>query len=459
LNFLSIDIGASGGKAFVLSYTRNKIKIEEVYRFSNVPVEINGIAYWNILNLYKDVLEAIKISVEKWDIDSLGIDTWGVDFGLLDKNGFLLGFPLHYRNAYKWNAMEYVLNKVERSWIFERSPTQFQPFNTIYQIVEMKNLGMSSIDCADTLVGIPSLFVYFLTGQKAIEFTFATTTQLYNPSLKNWDPEIARALNLPDIFPQIVNPSTIADEVKLFGKKLKVIFPPTHDTGSAFACVDDKDAMIISAGTWFLEGILSKEPVKNESVLRYNFANEGCIDGGYRLISETTGMWLIEELRRKWKVEYEALIEMAKNAKPFKGMIDVNSYDLQKPDDMEIAIIKESDKFGKHIESRSEVVRTAFEGIAQKTKWSLERLEEVSGRKMKKIRMLGGATRNKLICQFISNATNLPVEAGPIEATAIGNGLSQMIAMDVIDLEDIPELIERSFEINRYEPKAWEVEN
>lgn len=452
MNFLAIDVGASGGKAFLLSL-KDKITIEEIYRFQNIPIEINGIAYWNILDIYSNVLKAIEIALQKGDLTSVGIDTWGVDFGLLDDKGFMIGNPMHYRNFYKFNSMQKILERVGKEWIFERAPTQFQPFNTIYQIAGMKDLEMKSIDCAQTLLGIPSLLVYFLTGKKAIEFTFATTTQLYNPALKNWDPDIMKKLDLPNIFPQIVNPSTVVDEVKFFGKKFKIVFPPTHDTGAAFACTNDANAMIISAGTWFLEGILAKAPIKNANVMKYNFANEGCIDGGYRLLSQVTGMWLIEELKRKWKVGYDELIEMAKSATPFAGTIDVDSYDLQKPDDMEMAIINESAKFGKHIESRNEIVRTAFEGIAMKTKWSLEKLEEVSARKVKKIRMLGGATRNKLICQFISNATSLPVEAGPIEATAIGNGLSQMIANGQITLDDIPELIGRSFEIDRYEPR------
>jgi len=453
LRFLSVDVGASGGKAFDLSYNGKKIQVAEIYRFPNIPVEINGIDYWDILEIYKNILKSLEIILQKNEIESVGIDTWGVDFGLLDDRGFMMGDPMHYRNFYKFNSMQRVLDKVGKKWIFERSPTQFQPFNTIYQIAEMKELGMKSIDCARILLGIPSLLIYFLTGQKAIEFTFATTTQLYNPKLKGWDNEMIKTLDLPNILPRIVSSSTVAEEIKLFGKKFKVVFPPTHDTGSAFACVSDENAMIISAGTWFLEGILSKNPIKNENVMKYNFANEGCIDGGYRLLSQTTGMWLIEELKRKWKVGYDELIEMARTAKPFAGMIDANSYDLQKPQDMELAIVNESVKFGKRIESKAEIVRTAFEGIAMKTKWSLEKLEEVSGRKMKKIRMLGGATRNKLICQFISDAANLPVEAGPIEATAIGNGLSQMIAKDIIDLDDISDLVRESFEIERYEPE------
>ena len=455
LNFLSIDIGASNGKAFIISYDGKKIKVEEILRFPNVPIEINGFTYWNILEIYRNVLASIKMAVEKYDAVSVGIDTWGVDFGLLDESGFLIGFPLHYRNAFKWDAMEKTLDQVGKEWIFERCPTQFQPFNTLYQIIGMKERGFKAVDIAKTLLGIPSLLVYFLTGKKFMEFTFATTTQIYNPILNDWAPDIIERLNIPKILPKIVKPATIVDEVKLFGKRIKVVFPATHDTGSAFACVNNKNSMIISTGTWFLDGILVEEPVKNRKVMEFNFANEGCVDGKYRLLSNSTGMWIIEKLRSKWNgMPYQKFIEMAKKAKPFSGMIDVDSDELQSTDDMEKSISKESMRFAKKpLESKGEIVRTAFEGIAFKTRLVKERLEEVANVKLGKIRMLGGATRNELVCQFVSNATDLPVEAGPAEATAIGNGLAQIVASGELSFDELSNVIERSFEIKHYEPR------
>ncbi len=462
MNFLSIDIGASNGKAFIISHDGEKIKVKEILRFPNIPIEINGFTYWNILEIYRNVLASIKIAVEKYDAVSVGIDTWGVDFGLLDESGFLVGFPLHYRNAFKWDAMEKTLDLVGKEWIFERCPTQFQPFNTLYQIVGMRDKGFKAVDFAKTLLGVPSLLVYFLTGKKFMEFTFATTTQIYNPILNDWDPDITERLNIPKILPKIVKPATIVDDIKLFGKRIKVVFPATHDTGSAFACVNERDSLIISTGTWFLDGILVEEPVKNRKVMEFNFANEGCVDGKYRLLSNSTGMWIVEGLRSKWEnMAYRDLIEMAKKAKPFSGMIDVDSDELQSTDDMEESISKGSMRFsGKPLESKGEIVRTAFEGIAFKTRLVKERLEEVANVKLRKVRMLGGATRNELVCQFVSNATNLPVEAGPIEATAIGNGLAQMVACGELSFNELPEIVERSFEIKRYEPEnadEWEV--
>ena len=454
LEFLSIDIGTSSGKAFIISYDGKKIDTKKILRFPNIPVEINGFTYWNILELYQNILTSIKVALEKYNIFSVGIDTWGVDFGLLDENGFLVGLPLHYRNSFKWNAMERVLKDIGKKWIFDRSPTQFQPFNTLYQLIGMKDMGFKAIDISKTLLGIPSLFVYFLTGKKFMEFTFATTTQIFNPSLNDWDPEIVEKLNIPQILPKIVKPATIVDEVKLFGKRTKVVFPATHDTGSAFACVSERDSMIISTGTWFLEGILVEKAFKNEEVMKYNFANEGCLNGKYRLLSNVTGMWLIENLRSKWDgMPYKSFIEMAMDSKPFAGFIDVDSKELQNTNDMEEAILSESMKFSnKQIKSRGEISRTIFEGIALKTRWIKERLESASHTKMKKIRMLGGATRNEMICQFIANSTGLPVEAGPIEATAIGNGLAQIVASGELSLDNISNLVERSFEIKRYEP-------
>ena len=461
MRFLSVDVGASGGKAFLVSYNEERIKIEEVHRFPNIPVEINRFTYWNILEVHRNILKAIEIASEKGDVVSLGIDTWGVDFGLLDENGFIIGLPLHYRNTYKWNTMEETVNHVGKQWIFDRAPTQFQPFNTLYQIIGMKEIGMRSIECSRTLLGISSLLVYFLTGKKTAEFTWAATTQLYNPEIKNWDPEIVKRFGIPDILPKIAKPATTVDEVNLYGRKIKIVFPATHDTGSAFACANEGNTMIVSTGTWFLEGIIVKEPVRNEKVMEYNFANEGCMNGEYRFLSNVTGMWLIEELRRQWNaLEYEKIIEMAKSVEPFSGMIDVDSTSLQSPDDMEISIKEESLRFSKrNIESRSEILRTAFEGIALKTRWVKERIEEISDVKIKKIRMVGGATRNQFMCQLIANASGLPVEAGPVEATAIGNGLAQMIANGVVSFEDATDIVRKSFEIKRYEPKEdtlWE---
>jgi rhamnulokinase len=460
-NFLSIDIGATSGKAFVISYNDKKLEVKEILRFPNIPVEINGFTYWNILGLYKSILEALKAAVKEHNAISVGIDTWGVDFGLLDENGHLLGLPLHYRNTFKWNVMEKTLEKVGKEWIFNRSPTQFQPFNTLYQIIAMRDHGFKVLDISHTLLGMPSLFVYFLTGKKFMEFTFATTTQMYNPTLRKWEEEIIKRFDIPQILPEIVEPATIVDEIDVGGKKINVTFPATHDTASAFACVNESNTLIISTGTWFLEGMIVKEPVKNALVMKYNFANEGCVDGRYRLLANLTGMWLIEKLRAEWgNMSYTIMIEMAKSAKPFTGMIDVDSKILQNPDDMEKAIVDECMNFSnKKISSREEIIRTALEGIALKTRFVKDALESVAKEKVERIRMLGGATRNELACQFISNATALPVETGPIEATAIGNALAQMVANGVIKLEERSNLVNRSFDLKTYKPnnrKDWE---
>ncbi len=450
--FLTVDLGASGGKAFIVRLEKDRVKLEEIHRFKTSAIDIGGITYWDVLSIHEEILKALGMAVEEGAV-SIGIDSWGVDFALLDENGFPVGFPMHYRNAFKWSIMDEAIEEVGKRWIFDRTPTQFQPFNTLYQLIAMKKFGMRALSCAKTMLGIPSLFTYFLTNEKVAEFTWATTTQLYNPKIGNWDKEIPAKFGIPNVFPAIVRSGTEIGKANVDGKKVRVVLPASHDTASAFACVAGEDDLIISTGTWFLIGIQRKEPVRNEKVLQFNFANEGCVDGTYRLIANSTGMWIVEELKRKWRNSYAELFEMAKKAKPFACMIDVDSTKLQKPLDMEKSLTLEAEKFSSSKPlSKGECVRCALEGIALKVRLVKEELEEAAGAKMKKIRMLGGAIRSDLVCQFVSNATGLVVEAGPIEATATGNGLAQMVAQGHIETKDFSQIVRRSFEIKKYEP-------
>jgi len=464
---LSIDLGATSGKSILVSFDGKKIALEEIHRFSNMPVELNGFLYWNVLDLYNNILDSIEISLTKYgELASLGIDTWGVDFGLLDSKGFLLANPFHYRNSYKSQTMKKVLNSVGKEWIFQRCPTQFQPFNTLYQLITLKEMDFAALKLAHTLLGMPALLTYFLTGEKFIEFTYATTTQLYNPYVRDWDKEIMEKFDLPNIFPKLVRSSTEIGQFKAQEKRkeISVVAVASHDTASAFAStmVRNEETMIISSGTWFLEGIITDKAYKKPEILKYNFASEGCIDGKFRLLSNVTGMWLVEQLLKKWRkstptLSYRDITGMAKRTEAFKGFIDVDSKILQNPTDMESEIVRECKNFsGKRIESRGEIVRTIFESIALKTRWVKEKLEEITGKEIKSIRMIGGVTRNDFICQLISNATCLPLMAGPIEGTAVGNAISQIMAKEGIELSDLEEIVKRSFEFKNYVPQDRE---
>lgn len=467
--FLAIDIGASSGKSLLGVFNGKKLELIEIHRFPNIPVEINGYTYWDILYLYNNVLESIKKAAKasEVELETVGIDTWGVDFGLLDKSGFLLGNPFHYRNMFKTDVMERVIDKVGKEWIFKRAPAQFKPFNTLYQLIALKEMLSPYLKSARTLLMIPSLLSYFLTGKKVIEFTIATTTQLYNPHHNTWDKEIMEVFGIPDILPRVVPSGTILEIInsknfKWLKNNVKIVLPASHDTGSAVASIpDDKSRiMFISIGTWAVEGVFLDKPMISEKVIQLNFANEGCYDGCYRLLQNITGLWLIQGLLGKWKekrhnLDYKTLEELAKNAAPFQGMIDPDSHEFQNPDDMEVAIIKNSRRIsGKTPQNDGEIVRIALEGIALKTRLIKDQLEMLTGKNLDKVHMIGGGVRNRLLCQLIANATNLPVETGPIEGTAIGSIIIQMIAAGYLkDLKEGHEIIRRSFDFEVFEPQ------
>ena len=469
--YLAVDIGASGGKVFVGSIEKSKLVIEEVNRFKNDPVDINGISFWNILSLYKSIVESIeKVQNKDNEILSLGIDTWGVDFGLLNKKGYLINNPVHYRNMFKTKIMEEAIQKVGKSWIYEHAPTQFQPFNTLYQILAYEKFAPDFLKISNDLLTIPSLFNYFLTGEKAIDFTMATTTQIYNHRKRDWDEDIIKTFDIPPILPKIVPAGTKIGKIKKRilkkNSNLEVILPASHDTGSAFAAIssDPKDSLYISLGTWCLTGAIVKEMPFNKKLMEYNLASEGCLDGSYRILANVTGMWLIQGIIKSLNLPlgddtYTKITNMAEKAKAFSGYINVDDQSLQNPIDMVEAIKKESIKDSRcELEDISQVIRTALEGVAFKVNETKEKLEKILNIDFKRIHIVGGGTKNRLLCQFISDATNLPVITGPVEGTAVGNLVSQLYALDYLkSFQEIKTLIKNSFEFNNYEPKNHEI--
>jgi rhamnulokinase len=463
--FLAVDIGASGGKAFVGRYDGERLSIEEVSRFANRPVSVNGQTHWNILSLYDNTLESIMKAIDSGvELKSVGVDTWGVDFGLLDGSGELLGNPRHYRDMFGDDSMEYAVGLAGRDWLFERSPTQFQPFNTLFQLISMKRRGCGALKAADSLLPISSLISYFLSGEKLTEFTFATTTQIFDPVAGDWCEEIIDLFSLPDIFTPIVPAGTVIGRVtpslsSELSTNLKVVLPATHDTASAVASIPlSGRTMFVSAGTWCLEGVVLDEPVLDREVLELNFANEGCYGGKYRLLKNATGLWLVQELLREWKakdpsLDYPSLVRMAGEARPFSGKIDVESPRFKKPLSMERAILQECAEIGSVPSTRGEIVRTALEGIATMTELTRKELERLTGR-IDGLHIVGGGVKNQLLCQLIADFTGLPITAGPVEGTAIGNIIVQMFALgELKDPGESIELLKRSFEMRSYEPR------
>ncbi len=471
--YLAVDLGASSGKAFLGSVSADRLVLEEVHRFTNQPVDIQGVSYWNILALYDNILQALnKAAVQHGDVSAVGIDSWGVDFGLLDARGQLLANPRHYRNMIGTETMGRVTDQLGKRWIFERSPTQFQPFNTLYQLAQMVHDDAPVLEQARTVLNIPSLLSYFLSGVMSAEFTMATTTQMYNPALGDWDGDLLNQAAIdPSLLPPIEAAGTVLGPLlpavqESVGMAASVILPTTHDTGAAVASIDPgkQDTMFISTGTWCLAGMVLDEPRTTWDVVEHNFANEGCWGGQYRLLYNGTGLWLVQQLLAQWRTtdpdwDYEKLTELARRAEPFVSIIDVNAPSLQKMGNMEQSLRSVMNAPEDEITS-GVLVRTALEGVALRMAWTRHALESITGCKIRRVHMLGGGIRNELLCQFVANATNLPVITGPVEATAVGNLLGQMAAAgEIASMDEGQQLVARSMAGPSYEPRdqrLWE---
>jgi rhamnulokinase len=456
-NFLAVDLGASGTKIIQGRFNGKLLDINKIGYVNSFHYEKNNFSWWDFNKIYDSVMEVIDKVTKHYDVESVGFDSWGVDFGLLDKKGNLINDPLHYRTMFK--AKDHIRNVIDenRNYISERIPTQFQPFNTVYQLLFYKKTHKELLKKADRILSIPSLFAYKLTGKKYYEFTQATTTQLYDYRAKKWDHEIIETLGIPKIFPEVVPPGTVLNGYKEY----KVILPASHDTGSAFASVSAKSnqVMIISLGTWCLNGVVVSTLPKTQELLKQNYAIEGCADGRLRVIANTTGLWLFQKLKEQWNstdnpVTYEKLVKMAEDAPSFSGFIDVDKEIFQKTKQMDYEIAKQSKKLsGKAPQTKNEIARIALESIALKIRKTKEDLEKLFGYRLNKIRIVGGGINNKLLCQMIANATNLPVIAGPAEGTAIGNLLLQLLALNYVSsFEQGHELLNNSFGFKEYNP-------
>ena len=478
-HLLAMDLGAESGRAILGTLDDGKLALAEIHRFPNVPVRLPDGLHWDILRLWTDIKDALALAIRKHGKPalSIGVDTWGVDFGLVDRHGALIGNPYHYRDNRTDGMMDEAFRRMPREKIFELTGIQFMQLNTLYQLLAMVIGKSPALDSAETFLTIPDLLNYWLTGQIACEFSNATTTQCYDPRQRDWSAPLLDALNIPRrIFPKIIMPGTllgtllgallphVADEV---GAQVMVIAPACHDTGSAVAAVParNRDFAWISSGTWSIMGAELREPVITTASLQYNFTNEGGVGGTFRFSKNITGLWLVQECRRAWaregnELSYDALTEMAARARPFCAVIDVDDADFLKPSDMPARLRAYCERTGqKSPESKGEFVRCALEGIALKYRYVLEHLEEMTevtlviGHRLEPIHIVGGGTQNRLLSQFTADATGRSVITGPIEATAIGNIMTQAIALGYIhSLADARVIVANSFETSTFEP-------
>lgn len=466
---LAFDFGASSGRAIIGEYTDGKISLKEVHRFTNDPVNIRGTLYWDALRLFHEIKQGILKANHDGGFDSIGIDTWGVDFGLLDKNGQLLENPVHYRDARTDNIMEEVFEVVPKEEIYERTGCQFASLNTIFQLFYLAKYRPEILERTDKMLLIPDLFAYFLTGEKTVEYTHASTTQLLNYKTKEWDFELIEKLGIPThIFPEIVKPGAskgmISDDIceELGIKSVPVVAIGSHDTASAVLAVptEKKDFIYVSCGTWSLFGTEADKPYINEKSIEYNITNEGGYGDKIRFLKNIMGLWLIQEARRQWiregqDVSYADLEKDAMAEKGFVSFIDPDCEVFGKPGNMPRFVKEYCEKTGQHVpENRGQVMRTIYESLALKYRKAMEDVKDVTGKEYEVIHIVGGGTKDGLLCQMAADACNTKVVAGPIEATALGNVVAQLIASgDISDMWKAREIIKNSETMKCFTPK------
>lgn len=471
LDLLALDLGASSGRAILGRFTGDRLELQELHRFENGPVWLPDGLHWDVLRIWSDVLQGIRLALraEGVELAGVGLDTWGVDYGLLDASGALVSNPYHYRDGRTDGMFAEAFRRVTREEIFQQTGIQFIEFNTVFQLLSMVTAQSPALEIAETLLTMPDLLNYWLTGQKVCEFSIATTTQCYDPRKKDWAWPLLEALGIPTgIFPRIVPPGTVLGPIapalaeELGAGRVPVIAPACHDTGSAVAAVpaEGDDFAYVSCGTWALLGTELAEPLINADSLAFGITNEGGVEGTIRFLKNITGLWLVQECRRQWQQEgdrlsWDELTQLAAEAEPLRSIIDPDHSDFVKPGDMPARIREYCRRTGQPApESRGAVLRCALESQALKQRFVLENIERILGRRLEPIHMVGGGTQNRLLCQFTADAANRPVVTGPIEATAIGNLLTQATALGYIgSMADGRRIVRNSFEIVTLEPE------
>jgi len=471
VNFLAIDFGAESGRGVLGSFDGERLSLEEIHRFPNGPVSILGSLYWDFPRLCGEMKKCISAAAQKAGgaLDGIGTDTWGVDFGLVGRGDVILGNPYHYRDKRTDGMMDEAFRRLPREEIFEHTGIQFIKLNTIYQLLAMVLEKSPLLDVAETLLNMPDLFNFVLTGRRVSEFTIASTAQLYDPRKQAWSEYVFEKLGLPlKIMAEVIQPGTVVGELlpsvaeECGTGRIDVITPGGHDTACAVAAVPTSTERYayISSGTWSLMGAEIREPIINSKALEYNFTNEGGVCGTFRFLKNIMGLWLVQECRRAWEKDgqsfsYAELTEMAEKAKPFVSIVEPDYEPFMGIGDMPGMIADFCRKTGQPVPAeKGAFVRCALESLALKYRWTLEKLEEVMGHKCEVIHVVGGGTQNTLLCRLTADAANLPVLAGPIEATAMGNVMMQALARGhVSSISEAREVIRKSFDVVTYEPR------
>lgn len=476
--FLALDLGAENGRAIAgtLDLDKEKVVLEEMHRFPNTAARINGNLYWDIIRLWGDVRQTIKLTYERFGdrLKSVGVDTWGVDYALLDRNGELVGNPYHYRDHRTDGIMDRVLEKVSKEEIYLKTGEQFLKMNTLYQLYSMVLKNSSQLNIASRFLMLPDLFNYWLTGETFSEFTDATTTQFYDPIRRNWCYDLLEKLEIPThILSEVVQPGSIEGKISEdlvnelnLSREISVVIPACHDTASAVAAAPlNENSAYVSSGTWSLVGVEIKKPILSKKSLSLNYANEGGAFGTFTFLRNVQGMWFLQECKRVWASEgkdftYDELIQMASKSRPFVAYIDPDDPRFIAPGNMIDEIIKYVEETNQTLpKNDGELIRVILESLAIKYRIAIEHAMELTGKNVLQINMIGGGSRNWLLNQLTADFTKIRVIAGPVEATSIGNILIQATALGFIKSDELRKIVRGSFEFKEYKPSYNRVYN
>lgn len=464
---LAFDIGASSGRAMLGIYDGETIKYNEIHRFPNDPVMVRRTLYWDVLRLFHEIKQGIKKAKTFGEVSSIGIDTWGVDFGLLDKEGNLLENPIHYRDNRTQGMLGKSFDFVDEEEFYRITGNQFMEINTVFQLLSLSLKRKEFLSNAETMLMMPDLFNYMLTGVKASEYSIASTTQLLDAKNRIWSEKIIDALSLPkNLFTKIVPSGTpIGDLSKDICTELgvnacKVIAVAGHDTQSAMVAVPslEEDFIFISCGTWSLFGTELLHPLIDEDTFQCNITNEGGFGNKISFLKNIIGLWLIQESKRQWSKEgkeydFSELEEIAGQSKPFKCFIDPDANDFITTGDIPKRIQEYCKRTNQEVpETVAEITRCIYESLTLKYRMTLEEIKKCTNKEYSSIHMVGGGTKSKLLCQFTADACNMEVIAGPVEATVLGNIAVQLLALgEIKDISEVREVISKDSDIFKYE--------
>lgn len=467
---LAFDFGASSGRLILSKFEEGKIGLEEIHRFTNEPVRIGKNFYWDTFRLYHELKTGLKkAAAKKIKITSMAIDTWGVDYGFIDKEGNLIGNPINYRDDRTIGVIDEVDKIVPLKEVYESTGIQFMNFNTIFQFYADKKMRSDIYEKADKFLMIPDLFNYFLTGKMYNEYTNASTGQLLDAKKRFWDFDLIKKLGLrTDLFCEMIKPGTIVGDfidevVKETGLEgVKVIAVGSHDTASAVAGTpfEEENAAFLSCGTWSLLGMEIDEPVLTKESYQFNYTNEGGVEGKIRLLKNINGLWIMQNLRRNWcefeaEVSFPDIIKASREAKRQDFIIDPNDQRFTAPYNMMKEVIAYCEEHGQGTpQGLGEIAMAIYNGLTHEYKTTVANLEVISGKTIPCINMVGGGIQDQLLCELTANATGKKVVAGPIEGSVLGNVVMQLKAINAINsLEEGRKIIKASFEQKVHMPK------